>query len=119
MTAAFSRRLDHTLAAFGLLARTADLAGEAREPGLTAWALDGASRPSLVLPLEAGAVVSLAAVLGTAAGVTLEGMRFPLHDAELAPLAGLGVSNVVEVPPARVSLLSGSLLVLAPHADGA
>jgi thiamine pyrophosphokinase len=116
ITAAFSARLDHTLAALGLLARTADLDGEAREPGLTVWALDGGSRRSLELPLESGALVSLAALLGPARGVTVTGTAYPLRDSEVPPVSGLGVSNKVVSPPARVSVASGSLLVLAPHA---
>jgi thiamine pyrophosphokinase len=115
ITAAFSLRLDHTLAALGLLARTADLSSEAREPGFTAWALDGGSRHSVELPLEAGALVSIVALLGPAHGVTLTGMAYPLDDAEVPAASGLGISNSVVSTPAGVAVASGSLLVMTPH----
>jgi thiamine pyrophosphokinase len=80
------------------------------------WALDGRSRPSLELPLQPGDLVSLAALLGPARGVTLTGMTYPLDGAEVPPASGLGISNTVGSTPATVSLASGSLLVLTPHA---
>jgi thiamine pyrophosphokinase len=115
LTAAFSARLDHTLAALGLLARAADIAGMAREPGLTAWAMDGATRGSLELPIGVGETVSMMAMLGPAGNVTLSGMEYPLSGADLAPCSGLGLSNRVVSPPATITVGSGSLLVIAPH----
>jgi thiamine pyrophosphokinase len=114
LTAAFSCRLDHTLAALGVLARGADLHATLREPDLTGWALSGGVHGHLELPLERDSLVSVVAVLGAAYGVTVRGMRYRLSDADLAPLAGLGVSNVVVELPASVTVESGSLVVLAP-----
>ncbi len=116
ITAAFDARLDHTLAAFGALARAADLSAELVEPDLTGWALDSASRGALELSLDPGTLVSFLAPLGPARGVTLEGFEYPLLDAVLEGLAGRGVSNVVSAVPARVTVGSGSLLALVPHA---
>lgn len=118
VTAAFTCRLDHTLAAVGLVARAADLDAEIREPELTGWVLAGDHRGTLELALERGSLVTVMAVLGPARGVTLTGVRFPLADADLAPMSGLGVSNVVERKPATVTVADGTLLVLAPRAAG-
>lgn len=112
LTAAFSARIDHTLAAFGTLAAAADLDAEAREPGFAAWGLDGTSRPTLSLALAPGAVLSVLA-LGEARGVTLTGMRFPLREATLGPLSSLGISNVAQDAVVSVSLAEGRLVVVA------
>jgi thiamine pyrophosphokinase len=90
-------RLDHTLAVVGALA--------SREltsiPLLDAlWGahfirvLHGPGRTSI--DAEIGSTLSIVSIAGTATGVNLTGTRWTLEGAELEPLAGLGVSNVVE-----------------------
>lgn len=111
-TAAFSMRVDHTLAALGTLASAADLHAVALEPDLAAWPLDARTRPSLAAPLPVGTTVSVFA-FGAAAGVTLGGFEYPLHDATLEPLSSLGLSNVTTAPEVEVRLAEGTLVVLA------
>jgi thiamine pyrophosphokinase len=65
---------------------------------------------------QAGALVSLLALGGPAHGVTTTGLRFPLHDAALRPGSTLGVSNELEGTAASVSIRSGVVLAIQPHA---
>ncbi|MBA4370593.1 MAG: thiamine diphosphokinase [Coriobacteriaceae bacterium] len=114
VTAAFSARLDHTLAALGCLLDAADLLAEAREPGWSAWALDATTRPDLTLRGAEGTLVSILSPEG-ADGVTLKGFAFPPRDSRLDPLSGLGVSNVLTSDEGIITLREGRLLVLAFH----
>ena len=113
LTAAFAQRVDHTLAAFGTLLRCADLGAEAVEPDMHAWIADSAFRPSVELTVTEGTTVSLLAIAGRAEHVTLTGFEYPLTDATLDPLSGLGVSNVVLSAAPRVDVASGTVLVIA------
>lgn len=112
LTAAFSGRLDHTLASFGTLMRAADLYGAAEEPAWVAWAMDAASRPCLELRVEPGTTVSVVAP-GGARGVTLQGFEYEVREAQIGPMSGLGVSNVVASKDASVRVGEGGLLVIA------
>lgn len=118
-TAASSLRLDHTLAALGVLASAADLGGALAEPTVAAWAIDAACRPSIELGGPAGAIVSTFALSGEAQGVTLTGLRFRLYAATLAPLSGLGISNELVAERAVIGVTHGRLLVLSPGRPGA
>jgi thiamine pyrophosphokinase len=89
ITAAFTSRFDHTLAALGALVRAGDEAS-VREPGWSAW-LSRESR-GVRLELAAGVVVSVVALVPEVR-VTIDGAAWPLHDAVLPLLSGLGVSN--------------------------
>lgn len=106
-------RLDHTLAALGALARP----HLTTVPVLDAWwgaehirVLHGPARAAFP-ELAPGARVSLVAIGGTCEGVTSTGVRWPLTDAALAPLAGLAVSNEVVEATVSVAVSSGVLLV--------
>jgi thiamine pyrophosphokinase len=107
VTAAFSDRLDHTLASLGSLMRSGRGA-HAEEPRWSAWPV----WPTLpiVLDLEEGRLVSLLSPMG-AAGVTLRGARWELDDDMLPPLADRGVSNEALGGTLTVSCASGGLLV--------
>ena len=105
-------RLDHTLANVALLAHPA-LAGRG------ARLLDGATRVSLLtgpataaLEGRSGDLVSLLPVSGEAAGITTEGLEYPLRDEPLRVGPARGLSNVRLGPTATVSLRSGRLLVV-------
>ena len=63
-----------------------------------------------------GELISLYAVGGPARGVTTEGLRWSLHDAELAPGSTLGLSNEFVGPNARVRLADGVILAIRPGA---
>lgn len=105
-------RLDHTLAAIGALGEP-DLTSV---PVIEAWwgdqhflVLHGPGR--LHLDAQVGATVSLIATHGICTGVSVDGCRWPLDDAELAPLAGLGVSNEAVDTDVEISVSSGVLTV--------
>lgn len=89
-------RLDHGLAAIGALGH--DIL--ASVPLIDGWwggqHLDVVHGPGqLDLHLVPSTTLSLLALHGPCAGVTITGVRWPLHDAQLAPLVGWGVSNEV------------------------
>lgn len=105
-------RLDHALANVLVLAAE-------RYAGMAVEAHVGAARLAVVrgrhdLHDEAGATISLFAVGGPAYGVTTEGLRWALHDATLAPLSSLGVSNEFEGGPAAVTVRDGVVLAVRP-----
>ncbi len=90
-------RLDHGLAAIGALGHV----GLTSIPRLDGWwdgqHLDVLHGPGqLALDLVPGSTLSLLALHGPCDGVTITGVRWPLTDAHLAPLSGLGVSNEVD-----------------------
>lgn len=92
VTAAFTRRIDHTLAALGTVLRATDLQAVAIEPGWSAYALDVACRPALELVLEPGETFSVMAPAGEAR-VTIVGGAYSLVDEVIPPLSSLGLSN--------------------------
>ena len=108
VTAAFSMRLDHTLAAFGSLVRAGGGAS-AREPGWRAWICT--EERGLDLDLAAGTTFSVLAI-GEARGVTITGAQWPLDDAALATLSGWGVSNRASGGLVTVTTSSGTLVVM-------
>lgn len=114
-TAAFSGRLDHTLAAIGTLVRCADLRPLVREPGMNAWLLDAGNRGEIAL-CGAGATVSLIAI-GSDTVVSFAGVRWPLVRATLEPLSSFAVSNIVSADRAIVTVHSGTLLVVSERVD--
>lgn len=109
LTAAFSARLDHTLAALGLATRAGDGAWIA-EPTWRAWVCTP-SRP-LSLELPYGSVYSVIA-LEPCEGVYARGGRWELLDTSLAPLSGHGISNEARGGELRIRVRSGHLLVVA------
>ncbi len=63
----------------------------------------------------AGAVLTLIALGGPAAGITTSGLRWPLRAETLEPGSTRGVSNEIVEGPVRVDLTGGSLLVVGTH----
>lgn len=59
-----------------------------------------------------GDYVSLLPFGGTAYGVTLEGMKYPLHGATLTPDITVGISNEIVDEQARISFSQGRLLMI-------
>lgn len=76
--------------------------------GSTSMTLDGAD----------GDLVSLLPIGGDAAGVTTDGLRWPLHGATLPMGASRGISNEIIDAPASVSLDDGILLVVETATQG-
>lgn len=105
-------RFDHALANVWLLAH----------PGLegrTARLLDPTYRIRLVvgpgsidLDGRVGGVVTLLPFDGPARGITTTGLRYPLHDEDLAAGPARGLSNVRAAAAAAVRLRVGRLLVV-------
>jgi thiamine pyrophosphokinase len=115
VTAAFSGRLDHTLAACGSLAKAscAALQVDYREPLERGWVLR-ADHGEVALTLRpAGAVVSVVALVGPAV-VSARGTRWTLKRAALQPLASRGVSNVIVADEAHLIVHEGVVLVSNP-----
>jgi thiamine pyrophosphokinase len=59
-------------------------------------------------------VVSLIAMGGPARGISTDGLKWRLHDAELAPGTSRGISNVFDAPLAIVRVREGVLLAIRP-----
>ena len=65
----------------------------------------------LLLPAREKGIVSVFCMGADAAGVTIEGGQYPLHDAVLTASFPLGVSNHYVGNPVRVAVTQGSLLI--------
>lgn len=112
-------RIDHLL---GALFAAADAAGRVEQ--VTMWwattrlrVLHG-SAAACVEP-GAGGLFSVLAVGGDASGVSIDGARYPLHDAELPAGVSRGLSNLAEPGmPTVVRLRAGTALVISPDALG-
>lgn len=104
-------RLEHTIANLQLLAYLSEhgalgiLAGN----GQAACVI---TDNSFDFPDSMSGFCSVFCQSGVARGVTLEGLKYPLEDEELTGSFPLGVSNEFLGTPARVSVKSGSLLLI-------
>ena len=56
--------------------------------------------------------MSVLPVKGDAKGVTLEGMKYPLKDADIPCFSSLGVSNEIKEDVAKILVKQGVLLVI-------
>ncbi len=111
VTASWTGRLDHTVAALGSISRYGDLEISLRDPGMSGWVLDGEHRPRVALAPK-GAAVSLIATTG-AACVSCSGMRYPLTRHTLDVLSSRGVSNVIAAAEADVCVHEGTVCVIS------
>lgn len=111
LTAAFTLRLDHTLAALGTLLGAADLHAQALEPDWRGYALDAESNASLELQEPPGTVLSVMAPAGPVR-VSIEGVEYPLDRAILPAVSSLGLSNVARDTAQRITLHDGRALVI-------
>jgi len=113
--APFGGRLDHELATIGLLASP-------QWQPLAIDAFDGRRllhvvHSTLDLAIPPGSSVSLIPWGGDCAGVSATGMQWPLDNADLPLGSTRGVSNVTVQPMPRVTLRSGTLLVVVDPAE--
>ena len=111
-------RLDHAIAALGALG--ADTLADV--PVVEGWWGSDqvlVARPGRPVDVTepSGTTFSLLALHGPCQGVTITGSRWPLIDADLAPMVGLGVSNEVLDPPCRVDVAAGVVTVIIPGAQ--
>jgi thiamine pyrophosphokinase len=111
-------RLDHGIAALGALGGDA----LADVPAVEGWS--GSDHVIVVRPGRSvevthptGTTFSLLALHGGCCGVSVSGSRWPLVDADLGPMSGLGVSNEIVEPPCRVEVATGVLTVIIPGAQ--
>lgn len=107
-------RLDHALATLAALAAAA-------VPGrrVEAWmgpAFVQLTADDVSVEARVGELVSLVPVGGPADGVTTSALRWPLAGAHLPYGSTRGVSNEAVGTPATVSLTSGVIAVVRPHA---
>jgi len=107
-------RLDHLLASLLLLG--ADTLAGLEIDALVGDATVHVIRGEREIVGTPGDLVTLLALHGPAAGVTTDGLTYPLRDATLMPGSSRGVSNVFAEPRATVSVASGVLLAIRPGA---
>lgn len=105
-------RLDHVLANVNML-------GIGLEEGVSIELVDAHNRirmikDSLTISKEEefGEFVSILPVKGDAKGVTLEGMKYPLSNANVSSFSSLGISNEIVEDKARILVKDGILLVI-------
>ena len=108
-------RLDHVLAAIGALGQP----HLTSIPVIDAWwdeqwirVLHGPG--TTTLELTEGSTLSLLALHGPCTGVTITGVRWPLERADLAPLVGVGVSNVAVDEQVTIRVSTGVLTIVMP-----
>jgi len=111
VAAAWTGRLDHTVAALGSVSRYADCVVSLCDPGMAGWVLDGTHRPQVVLAPE-GSTISLIATTAPAR-VSCSGLEYPLTDHALDVLSSRGVSNVITGDAAEVTVHEGTVCVLS------
>lgn len=112
-------RIDHLLANFQSMGRYAAMGAQVRlmDPGYTAYAI---ANGSLTLPpAQKGTLVSVFCHGQIARGITLQGLSYPLEDAELTCDWPLGVSNAYSSETPVISVKEGVLLVVAGCRDQA
>ena len=110
-------RIDHLLANLQSMGRYAGMGATVRliDPGYTAYAL---SNGRLELPpAPKGTLVSVFCHGQAARGITLQGLSYPLEDAELTCDWPLGVSNAYEAEQPVIQVKDGTLLIMVGCQD--
>ena len=104
-------RLDHTLANVQLLCGLVEQGGQGMlvGPGMTVTAVHNGT---LELEGETGRTLSIFCLGEPAQGVTLEGLKYPLHGATMTVQVPLGVSNEFLGGHARITVERGTLVVM-------
>jgi thiamine pyrophosphokinase len=111
-------RLDHAVAAVGTLG------GAALDevPVVEGWwgadhvTVARPGRPALI-NRPGGTTFSVLALHGPCRGVTIAGARWPLVDADLDAVVGLGVSNQVSASPVTVAVGTGVVTIIVPGGE--
>lgn len=105
-------RLDHVLANVNLL-------GIGLEEGVAIELVDAHNRVRMIKDSiqiskeeQFGSFVSVLPVKGDAKGVTLEGMKYLLNEADVTCFSSLGISNEIVEEVASISVKQGVLLVI-------
>lgn len=109
-------RPDHTAANYALLAGLARQGMRGVMPG-DGFFVTALANGALELPASCRGLVSVFA-MGRAAGVTLEGLKYPLKDAELTDDVPLGISNQFTGVRSRIAVQDGTLLLMLEEQAG-
>ena len=110
-------RLDHTIANFQTLQYLCDRGAFGYLVGNTAI-VTVLKNGSLSFPAGLEGTVSVFCSGGAAEGVDIEGLHYPLKNGTLTPGFPLGVSNHFTGKVAKISVRSGSLLILWDRKNG-
>lgn len=105
-------RLDHTVANLQALAFLQEQGAEGMLVGPNDTVRLLAAPQSLTLPRREGFTLSVFAYGGTAHGVTLTGMQYPLCEATVTTAFPIGLGNHILEPTGRIDLREGRLLVI-------
>ncbi len=107
---ALGARIDHTLGNLALLAlpALASVAVRIVDGEQTIWLV----RDRLIVPGQPGDTLSLVPFGGDAHGVTVSGVRWPLHEADLPLGPSLSISNRMTATRAEIVVQRGLLLVV-------
>ena len=65
-----------------------------------------------VIPRREGWYISIFPFAGATDGITLQGLKYPLHDARLDCTRPMGVSNEFTADNAVISIKNGPLLII-------
>jgi len=111
-------RIDHTVAAIGALGSPSLDHLDSVESW---WGADrlyvATPRRPVTLDAPSGTTFSALAMHGPCRGVDITGARWPLTDADLDPLVGVGVSNQVLDSAVGIAVRTGVLTVIIPGAQ--
>jgi thiamine pyrophosphokinase len=111
-------RLDHFLANCATIASPRFAGVHVRALlGTAALYVVRGGEPPLSIDGTPGALFTLIPVHGDARGITITGLRYPLHDEDLPAGTSRGVSNVFEHATATVVLRRGTLVAVVPDFD--
>lgn len=112
LVCALGGRLDHLLANLQSAVFAAVRGAKVSIESADAEILTLRGGDSLRLPRREGFSLSVFAADGPCRGLSIEGAKYPLHDAVLTPDFPLGVSNEWAGNEARISVEEGTLLIL-------
>lgn len=110
-------RLDHTIANLQSLLFLAERGAEGFLVGNRYIAMV-LTNGSVTFPESATGILSVFCMDGTAEGVTLSGLKYPLENGQLSSRFPLGVSNHFTGCPATATVKNGSLILLYDRSNG-
>ena len=110
-------RLDHTVANFQTLQFLADRDSIGYLIGKD-YIVTAVKNAGLAFPADAQGILSVFCMGPDATGVTIQGLKYEVSDAVLTAGFPLGVSNHFIGKPSRITVKSGSLLVIYDRKNG-
>ena len=110
-------RLDHTIANFQTLQFLADHGATAYLVGRD-YIVTVIKNESIAFSADAAGILSLVCLGPDAAGVTIEGLHYPLTDGTLTSGFPLGISNHFTGKSSKITVKNGSLLAMWDRKNG-